>query len=226
MNKGVLVGGGLGLLALAFLAGIWLTTAPVETSDVQLESAPVAGRDKPNPGAPGRSDFPPSSATAALPGPAPAVDSSPTNRSAPPLQDAPWNAPNPPDSKVPQAERMSQEERREVRSAVRAKMAELQAKGANATLADTKKLMDDIEALGQGQFDSRYFVIMRKTIEHSARIQVLSQELGQLTGKRTVEAEARRTAVLAEIRELGDRLNNGAQAMQSYANEALSGTQP
>jgi len=227
MNKGVLVGGGLGLLALAFLAGIWLMAAPVESSDEQRASAPATVGVQPSRVAPGQPILPPSSAPAAEAGPAPAVGSSPAHSaSAAPSQDAPWNTPKLSDSRADRAERMSKEERRAVRSAVRAKMAELQAKGSGAKLEDVQTLREDSEALGQGQFDTRYFAVMRKTIEHSARIQVLSQELGQLSGKKATDVEARRIAILAEIRELGDQLNNGAQAMQSYAREAVTGRQP
>src|SRR5690606_24450320 len=69
MNKGVLVGGGLGLLALAFLAGIWLMAAPVESSDEQRASAPATVGVQPSRVAPGQPILPPSSAPAAEAGP-------------------------------------------------------------------------------------------------------------------------------------------------------------
>ena len=225
MNKGVLVGGGLGLLALAFLAGVWLTSHPVEAP----QSAPVA---------PGVSSAAVASAPAALGQPSPVPAGTPPDvgasgnapapaSSAPPAQDAPWAAaPAAADGEGGGGERMSKDERRKVRAAVRVKMAELLAKGNSATLEDTQKLMDEVETLGQGQFDPRYFATMRKMIEHSARLQVLSKELGQLSSQNTPQAEARRTAILTEIRDLGDRMNNGAQAMQSYTRDALVGKQP
>lgn len=223
MNKGVLVGGGLGLLALAFLAGVWLTSPPV-------------GSPEPAPVAPGASSATVASAPAALGQPSPvpagtqpdvgASGNAPAPASsAPPAQDAPWAAAAA-DGEGGGGERMSKDERRKVRAAVRVKMAELLAKGNSATLEDTQKLMDEVEALGQGQFDPRYFATMRKMIEHSARLQVLSKELGQISSQTTPQAEARRTAILAEIRDLGDRMNNGAQAMQSYTRDALVGKQP
>ncbi len=225
MNKGVLVGGGLGLLALAFLAGVWLTSPP-------------AGSPEPAPVAPGASSPTVASAPAALGQSSPVPAGTPPEvgasghapapaSSAPSAQDPPWSAaPAAADGEGDGGERMSKEERRKVRAAVRIKMAELLAKGNSATLEDTQKLMDEVEALGQGQFDTRYFATMRKMIEHSARLQVLSKELGQISSQTTPQAEARRTAILAEIRDLGDRMNNGAQAMQSYTRDALVGKQP
>lgn len=111
-------------------------------------------------------------------------------------------------------------------AAVQAKVAALRAKGADVTLEDTRRLMDDIEALGQGQFDPRYFATMRKILEYSARVQALNKELSQLGTQTTPAANARKMALLAEIRDLADRIHNGTQALQSYTPGALAPTPP
>ena len=225
MNKGVLIGGGLGLLALAFLAGVWLTSTPVEGPQSASEASGVSSATVASApatlGQPSRQTTgAPADVSADHPASAPAT-------SAPPAQAVPWSAaPAAEGAGGDGGERMSKDERRKVRAAVRIKMAELLAKGNSATLEDTQKLMDEVEALGQGQFDARYFATMRKMIEHSARLQDLSTELGQLASQKTPQAEARRTAILAEIRDLGDRMNSGAQSMQSYTRDALVGKQP
>lgn len=224
MNKGVVIGAGLGVLVLAFLAGIWFASSPSTSTSFSADT-------------PGVQAVPHSRAPEALIAP-------PSPASVAPLQKAPWNSPVPSESggsadsaasaesaesagsATGHSEPMGRDERRKVRAAAQAKMAEFQAKGAGVTLEDTQKLMDDVQALGQGQFDARYFATMRKIIEYSARMQVLNKELGQLTAQKTPQADARKMAVLAEIRDLGDRINNGAQAMQSYSREALSGKQP
>lgn len=227
MKKNLFVGGGLGLVVLAFLAGIWFGSASVDSSSEQPSSTVLAASYALNPPVSESFTSPPSSVSVPLVEPVLPGAAAPVTRTLTgPLQEALSDLPFPSGSTPESSEPMSKEERRKIRTAVRAKMAELLAKGTSATLEDTQKLMDDVQALGQGQFDTRYFATMRKIIEYSARAQVLNKELIQLTAQKTPEADARKTVILVEIRDLADRINNGAQALHSYSQDALSGKQP
>ena len=70
--------------------------------------------------------------------------------------------------------------REELRKECEAKVNELLSKGPQLSLAETQGLLDDIEKLGQGQFDPRYFQVMREMIQHSVTTQRLSEELGRI----------------------------------------------
>ncbi|MBE0588597.1 MAG: hypothetical protein IH617_11200, partial [Hydrogenophaga sp.] len=108
---------------------------------------------------------------------------------------------------------------------IRAKVNELLSKGPQLSLAETQGLLDDIEKLGQGQFDPRYFQVMRQMIQHSAQTQRLSAELNRIAQSTAPQDVARRQAILGELREIGDHMAKGAQTMQSYSRDLLAGQQ-
>lgn len=221
MNKGVLVGGGLGLLLLAFLAGVWLSRPAPEPGPVAaLPAAPQA-----RPPAGGAADAPaglPASladAPAASTGPAPGGPGLGAEGSAPP-----W-ALSPSPASGPGAPALTREQRRQARAQIRAKVNELLSKGPQLSLAETQGLLDEIERLGQGQFDPRYFQIMRQMLQHSAQAQRLSAELNRIANSTAPKDVARRQAILGELREIGDRVANGSKTMQSYSRDLLAGQQ-
>lgn len=217
MNKGVIVGGGLGLLLLAFLAGVWLSRPASEPGLVVAR-----------PGAPqirlpagGALDAP-----AGLPG-SPANVPAPSTGTAPPGPGlgaegsaAPWTV-------APQAQAsgpaLTREQRRQIRVRIRVKVNELLSKGPQLSLAETQGLLDEIETLGQGQFDPRYFQVMREMIQHSVTTQRLSEELGRIAQSTAPQDVARRQAILGELRDISDRMANGAKTMQSYSRDLLAG---
>jgi hypothetical protein len=222
MNKGVLIGGGAGLMVLGLLGAYWLmasgpqTPSPAESKPAPMAIAPLA---------------PPTSGTPeAMPSPTPPAVGASENTSADapaePGTSAPLNAS--PTMPAPEsgARALTREERRKIRAEVRRKMTELLAKGQNAQPADTLAFLDDVEKSGQGVFDPRYFSTLREMVGYSAKTQALSKELAQIANSKTPQAEARRQDILAEMRDLGDRFSKGASALQTYAHDAIAAGKP
>jgi hypothetical protein len=121
---------------------------------------------------------------------------------------------------------LTREERLEMRNQVRAKIAELQAKGQNATTADTLTFLNDVEKLGQGVFDPQYFSTVREMVGYSARAQALNKELSQVASSRAPEDVARQQEILQEMRDVSDRVTSGAAAMQAYTRDAMAEKTP
>ena len=223
MNKGVLIGGGVGLLVLGLLGAYWLMASgpqalsPAESEPVSRAVAPLAP--------------PTSGAPEAMPSPTPpavgAPENTPAVAPAEPGPSAPLNASSP-TMPAPEtgARALTREERRQIRAEVRRKMTELLAKGQNAQPADTLAFLDDVEKSGQGVFDPRYFSTLREMVGYSAKTQALSKELAQIANSKTPQAEARRQDILAEMRDLGDRFSKGASALQTYAHDAIAAGKP
>lgn len=216
MNKGVVAGAGLGLVLLAFLGGYWLANNG---------SAPVAGSPSaPSPvtapgSAGGASSMPdavsagaPASSESAMPSPSAAVPAQPG--SVAPLQ---GGAGVPSAAPVAGGSKLSPEERRQLRANIRAKLAALQAKGPNVTIAEAQAVMDEVEQLGRGEFDPRYFKAVRDMLGYSGRVQTLSKELQSIASSSNPKDVARRQAILAEMRGLSDQISQSAAAVQSYA---------
>jgi hypothetical protein len=223
MNKGVLIGGGLGMLALAFLAGVWFNTQipeplPTTAQGQTTTSQATAGVDDPS-GTPG-------AAVSAAPTPADLSSINGANGAdsavpgvAPSPDAAPWSTPLEELAKNPDKEPLTREERRAIRSKVRTKMAELLAKGQNVTPEDTQRFIDEIEAVGQGVFDPRYFATLREIVGYSAQTQALSKELGEIAYSKTPEDVARREEIMSEMTGIGARISSGTAALQSYARD-------
>ncbi len=219
MNKGVLVGGGLGLLLLAFLAGVWLSRPAPEP--VPAAALPAAPQLRP----PASSALEVPAGLSASPADAPAPSASPAPGG--PEQGAegntaPWAVSPQAQAGGPGAPALTREQRRQIRTQIRAKVNELLSKGPQLSLAETQGLLDDIEKLGQGQFDPRYFQVMRQMIQHSVQTQRLSAELNRIAQSTAPKDVARRQAILGELREIGDHMAKGAQTMQSYSRDLLA----
>ena len=227
MNKGVVAGAGLGLVLLAFLGGYWVAnngSAPAAGSPSASSPVTAAG---PAGGA--------SSITGAASAGAPVASESATASSsatspalpgvAVPVPGAAGVAPSGP---VATGSRLSREERRQLRANIRAKLAALQAKGPNVTIAEAQAVMDEVEKLGQGEFDPRYFKAVRDMLGHSGRVQTLSKELQSIASSSNPKDVARRQAILAEMRDLSDQISQSAAQVQSYARplSAPAGTPP
>lgn len=223
MNKGVLWGGGLGLLLLAFLGGFWLAgSAPGSPADVApaLNASPTAPPAAGAAGAPGQAGLSASQ-------PAPGTDgTAPTPPTTPAAGQAPWAEPSASAGPSNARPAKSREERRKVREQVRALSVELQAKGANVTMQDVRAYLDKVERLGGGDFDGRYFNTMRQIVDQTARAQALNQELAKLSQSNAPADVARKQAILAELRDVSGKVSGGAAALQSYANEVAAGGKP
>lgn len=210
MNRGALVGGVLGVVVLAFLGGYWLAN-PASHSATPADAGRSAGATSAAPGA----LTSPSNTTRAADG-TPAAAGTPQ---------APWLNPPAAGAAVAGAAPvtpLSRDERRQVRDQVRKKLAELQAKGPNVTIAEVQSLMDEVEALGRGVFDPRYFQTMRQMLEKSAQVQALGKELQAIAPSSAPKDVARRQQILAEMRNLSDQISQGAAALQGYANATLA----
>jgi hypothetical protein len=124
--------------------------------------------------------------------------------------------------------KLTPEERRQLRASIRAKLAALQAKGPNVSIAEAQAVMDEVERLGRGEFDPRYFKAVRDMLGYSGRVQALSKELQGIASSSNPKDVARRQAILAEMRDLSDQISQSAAAVQSYARPlpAPAGQQP
>lgn len=214
MNKGVVAGAGLGLVLLAFLGGYWVAnngSAPAAGSpsapSLVTAAGPAGGASSitgaASAGAPVASESAtPSAAAPTLPGVAAPVSGGVVVS---------------PSGPVASGSSLSREERRQLRANIRAKLAALQAKGPNVTIAEAQAVMDEVEKLGQGEFDPRYFKAVRDMLGHSGRVQALSKELQSIASSSNPKDVARRQAILGEMRDLSDRISQSAAAVQSYA---------
>lgn len=225
MNKGVVAGAGLGLVLLAFLGGYWLAnngsaptvgslSAPPPVTAPGTDGGATAGAASSGAAAPSAPAMP--SPSAAVPAQSGAVAPVPGAAGAP--------------SAVPVAggSKLTPEERRQLRASIRAKLAALQAKGPNVSIAEAQAVMDEVERLGRGEFDPRYFKAVRDMLGYSGRVQALSKELQGIASSSNPKDVARRQAILAEMRDLSDQISQSAAAVQSYARPlpAPAGQQP
>lgn len=227
MNKGVVAGAGLGLVLLAFLGGYWLANNG---------SAPTAGSPSAPPpvAAPGTDGGAAATAGAASAGAAaPSAPAMPSTSAAVPAQSGavapvPGAAGAPSAAPVAGGSKLTPEERRQLRASIRAKLAALQAKGPNVSIAEAQAVMDEVERLGRGEFDPRYFKAVRDMLGYSGRVQALSKELQGIASSSNPKDVARRQAILAEMRDLSDQISQSAAAVQSYARPlpAPAGQQP
>lgn len=227
MNKGVFWGVGLGLLVLAFLGGFWLAGSPLdEPSDMKpaqsalpVPPAPLSAGASGSPGQAGAARLAPrpdalGAQPSLAPSPGPGLGSSQLA--------APGAAENTNIAGTPK----SKEERRKIVAQIRALSAELQAKGANATMQDVREYLDEVERLGQGQLDTRYFATTRQIIDQTDRALVLNQELARISKSTAPADQARRQAILAELSAITSRINASSAVLQSYSNEAASRATP
>ncbi|UJW81249.1 hypothetical protein [Hydrogenophaga sp. SL48] len=223
MNKGVLWGGGLGLLLLAFLGGFWLAGSPAGSPTEPTPAPSVSPVAPPPSGAAGVAG----PVSPSMSGPPPGIDgTAPATQAAPAAGQAPWAAPSAAAGPATARPTRSREERRKVREQVRALSVELQAKGANVTMQDVRTYLDKVERLGGGDFDARYFSTMRQIVDQTARAQALNQELTRLSQRNAPADVARKQAILAELRDVSGKVSSGAAALQSYSNEVAAGGKP
>lgn len=219
MNKGAIIGGAIGLTLLAFLGGYWLSASAPEYRAPETSQAHTA------PATQAASSAPASAVGSVAPlaiqnNHSASVTADPTALPAPAIA-PPASAGNPAQA-TPVNPALSKAERNRIRIEVRAKSRELLAKGQNVTTEETLAFIGDVEKLGQGLIDPRYFSTMREMVQYSARIETLNKELAQIS-KRTSPADLeRQKQVLAEIRDLGNRITSGAAALQTYAKDTVA----
>lgn len=223
MNKSTLVGGGAGLLILVLLAGLWFNTRapepqqPVVPNEALGTNAVSGATQQAIPGRTG-----PETDAIPLPSEIPGTGAGANASASLPAKPVPWSAGTVDSTSTAEKKPLSKAERRAIRAEVRNKMTELLAKGQNVTAKDTQIFLDEVEKLGQGMFDPRYFSTMREIVGDSARTQTLSSELGRIANSKAPKDVARQQEILAEMRSIGDRLSNGAAALQSYARDTVA----
>ena len=96
-------------------------------------------------------------------------------------------------------------------------MSAITTKGAQASPAQVQALLDELQALTQGQFDPRYFQALREMLDGSAQVQVLNRELQALSSSTAANDIARKEAILAELRAISARISAAAVNLQTYA---------
>lgn len=203
MRKGVWIGGALGLLVLVVLGSAWLARQGGH-SGANMPSRPA--------GAPRPAMAPSSSPGASLPGytqaTGAAVDRS--EKGAPALTSP-----------------LSPDVRRKRLSEVRSELSAVMAQGSQASPAQVRALLDELELLTQGSLDPRYFQALRDMLEGSGKMQELNRELQRLASSTDPKDVARRQAISVELRVLSERISAAAANVQAYAHSpAVQGKAP
>ncbi len=114
-----------------------------------------------------------------------------------------------------QTQAQAQERRRRL-SEVRAEFNALRAQGMQASPEKMRALVDELEAASPPGFDPRYFQTLRSMLDSSAKVQVLSAELQRMGQSTSPKDMARKEAILAELRVIGERVSTDARNLQSY----------
>ena len=179
MRKPVLIGGGLGLLLLAFVAGsMWMAgRAPENSPSMPVVAAPVVNSKSAGPAAPRVADT---------------------------------------------ASQAQTQDRRRRLSEVRAEFNALRAQGMQAPPEKMRALVDELEAASPPGFDPRYFQALRSMLDSSAKIQALNAELQGLGKSTSPKDMARKEAILAEMRTVGESVSAEARNLQSYVPSVAS----
>lgn len=114
------------------------------------------------------------------------------------------------------ASRAQAQERRRRLAEVRAEFNALRAQGMQAPPEKMRALVDELEAASPPGFDPRYFQTLRSMLDSSAKVQVLSAELQRMGQGTSPKDMARKEAILAELRVIGERVSTDARNLQSY----------
>lgn len=114
------------------------------------------------------------------------------------------------------ASRAQAQERRRRLAEVRAEFNALRAQGMQAPPEKMRALVDELEAASPPGFDPRYFQTLRSMLDSSAKVQILSAELQRMGQGTSPKDMARKEAILAELRVIGERVSTDARNLQSY----------
>lgn len=118
------------------------------------------------------------------------------------------------------------QERRRRLSEVRAELNALRAQGMKASPEKMRALVDELEVVSPPGFDPRYFQAMRSMLDSSAKVQALNAELQGIGQANSPKDMARKEAILAEMRVIGERVSADARNLQSYAPVAVTASSP
>jgi phage host-nuclease inhibitor protein Gam len=122
---------------------------------------------------------------------------------------------------------LSPDVRRKRLSEVRSELSAVMAQGSQASPAQVRALLDELELLTQGSLDPRYFQALRDMLEGSGKMQELNRELQRLASSTDPKDVARRQAISVELRVLSERISAAAADVQAYAHSpAVQGKAP
>ncbi|MFP5467958.1 MAG: hypothetical protein ACLGG8_10625 [Gammaproteobacteria bacterium] len=228
MNRGVWIGGGVGLLVLAGLGSYWLvvSSSPAPDRPAPVTAAAPGGPRVPMPSAAEAArqleEADRAASIASSPGAGPDAGAA-RPWVVPPVAGLAATSGASSSASASGAAKLSPEERRLRREQVRAKLAELRAKGPKATIEETRQVMDEVERLGAGILDPRYFQAVREMLGHAVRAEALSQEFRRVAQSQRPEDVARQQAILAELRDISQRLAATSTLVQAHATTAMGG---
>lgn len=223
MNKGVVIGGVVGLLVVAGLGGYLLTHSPVDTAPVGA-GTPAPQTSITQPAGTTDSNLPAATADTPLTGGMPSGNASGADTSLAPANPSLGTAGQTGDANT-NATPMSRAERRAIRSAVNERMKALTAKGDKLTIAQIQAEMDQIEAMGKGMYDKVYFDGMREILTQIAEIQALNKQLATLKDEKGQSADQQRLALLAQIKERSAAMGTASAKLQQYALDQVKQSQ-
>ncbi|GAA6142584.1 hypothetical protein [Hydrogenophaga sp. 5NK40-0174] len=205
MNKGVLVGAGAGLLVLAFLGGYWLATTDDMSHAPSVVPAPAPASSA------GTSAAEPALPASSPPAPAPESNASATDET----DVAPVTVQG-------RNEELSDEERKKIRSTIRAKLRELMARKSDMSIEDLRKLVKDLEAISQGELEPEFLKRMGQMFERTEQVNQLSKQLQSLADSQAPEDKKRQREILREIDALSEQIRLDTVAMQAISRQRLA----
>ncbi|MDP4077917.1 hypothetical protein [Acidovorax sp. A1169] len=127
------------------------------------------------------------------------------------------------DVPAPTASAQALKDRRQRLNELRAEFNALRAQGMQASPEKARALIDQLEAISEG-VDPRYFQALRGTMETSAKLQKLNDELQSVEKSTAPKDVARKRAIEAEMQALGPRVSTDIQNLQKYAPALPTGT--
>lgn len=110
------------------------------------------------------------------------------------------------------------------RAEIQALLKAYQAKGPNATLADSQQMLAQLQTITAGRPSAGFVALARESVAYAAQAQVLAQELQRLQPIVSAEGTARQQAILVELRTISQRMSVlSANAQQAAADIQTKG---
>lgn len=229
MNKGILVGGTLGLLVLAGMVGYRLAGPSQDPRLETVRAGERAAEPFSQPGLVAPDAQVAATQPAGAAGESSAMDGTQTGESG--------AAPTVPWLQVPADDggkgaagstgiALSKAERRQKRAQVREKLMQLRALGPKATIEDVRQVMADVERISDGVLDPHFIRSTRALVDEAARAEALSVEFRKVAQSQKPQDVARQKAILAELREVGHRMSTASRSLQAYTGHVETGGKP
>lgn len=115
----------------------------------------------------------------------------------------------------------AQTQQRQPIDALRSRMTELLAQGAQASPQQMRQALQELRALAPQGMDADYFELLQRVLQHGERARALAEQLQALPA----DAQVRRQDLLAQLNALSHQVQQDAQALREQA-ARLQGATP